>query len=625
MDCKNDFYNCINQEWLNNTEIPKGYSSWGTFSEIDKDNKEKLINLIKNISKADSDGIKVKTLFEQFLNRPNKLNDVIDDVNIFLSEIKNINCKKDLNKFINKKFTSYGTPTPLMFNVKPDVDDSNKNILHISSGGLGLPDRDYYFDEKHTEILKEYKSFMKEYLQLFGNFDYENIFFIEKELATWTYTKAQKRDNHLINNKFTLNIINCNYKDFYITDTIASLNMFCDDNSSINIRNPTLIKNYYNMWKCIPIKNWKDFYSWIYLRNIGTILSKETDKIIFNFNNGVLYGVYDMKSDEERAFKFSESKLGMILSKEYVKKYFPDDKKNLIIDLVESIKISFRKKLELNKWMSKNTKVKALEKLEKMNFKIVSPNDGEWRNYSELIVSNDLSIIENYMNIKKFEYNYELSELNKPVDKKRWFMNPHEVNAYYDPNYNEIVFPAGILQGEFFGDNMIQNFGGIGFVIGHEITHGFDDEGRKFDSDGNLNNWFCSEDIKLFEERASKLKNQFDKLEIEGININGKLTLGENIADLGGVIISYEAMEEYMKDKVLSDEDKKMFFTSLAKILKYKATTEYIKLSVTTDPHSPHKYRVNQILGNFEPFLELYDISENDLMYIDNNERAYIW
>ena len=625
MDCKNDFYNFINHVWLNNTEIPKGYSSWGTFNEIDKDNKEILINLIKNISKEDGDGIKVKTLFDQFLNRPNKLNDVIDDVNIFLSKIKNIKYKKDLNKFINEKFTSYGMSTPLMFDVHPDFDNSNKNILHISSNGLGLPDRDYYFDEKHTNILKKYKLFMKEYLQLFGTFDYNNIFLIEKELAECTYTKVQKRNPHLINNKFTLNIINCNFKDFYIKDTIKSLNMFCGDNGSINITNPTLIKKYYNMWKCITIKNWKDFYSWIYLRNIGTILSKETDKIKNNFYNGVLNGVYDMKSDEERAFEFSESKLGMILSKEYVKKYFPDDKRKMIIDLVNSIKITFRKKLELNKWMSENTKVKAFEKLEKMNFKIVSPNDGEWRNYSELIVSNDLSIIENYMNIKKFEYEYELSELNKPVDKKKWFMNPHQVNAYYSPNYNEIVFPAGILQGDFFGDNMIKNFGGIGVVIGHEITHGFDDEGRKFDSDGNLNNWFCNKDIKLFEERASKLKNQFDKLEIEGININGKLTLGENIADLGGVIISYEAMEEYMKDKVLSDEDKKMFFTSFAKIWKYKATPETIKLRVTTDPHSPPKYRVNQILGNFEPFIKLYDISENDLMYIDNNDRVDIW
>ena len=275
--------------------------------------------------------------------------------------------------------------------------------------------------------------------------------------------------------------------------------------------------------------------------------------------------------------------------------------------------------------MAEATKLRALEKLEKMNFKIVSPNEGEWRNYNNLIISNNLSLIQNVMNMKEFEESYEFSYLNKPVDKTRWFMNPHDVNAYYSPNYNEIVFPAGILQGDFFGENMVKNFGGIGVVIGHEITHGFDDEGRKFDCDGNLNNWFTDSDIKSFESKSIKLEKQFDNLSIEGMRLNGKLTLGENIVDLGGVVISYNAMEEYMKDKDLTDEDRKTFFTSFAKIWKSKATSESIKLRVSTDPHSPPIYRVNQILGNFKPFIDLYNISEKDNMYIDENERAEIW
>ena len=255
------------------------------------------------------------------------------------------------------------------------------------------------------------------------------------------------------------------------------------------------------------------------------------------------------------------------------------------------------------------------------------PNEGEWRDYNDLIINKDLSIIDNSLNILRFETNYEFSQLNKQVNKTEWFMNPHDVNAYYSPNYNEIVFPAGILQGEFFGDDMIKNFGGIGVVIGHEITHGFDDEGSKFDCDGNLNIWFSKTDTKNFNDKSIKLQKQFDNLYIEGLKLDGKLTLGENIADLGGVSISYSAMEEYMKDKSidLTNEDKKKFYTSFAKIWKCKATPESTRLRVTTDPHSPPIYRVNQILGNFKPFLDLYEIGEKDTMYINEEDRAYIW
>lgn len=623
MSYNTDFYNYVNKEWLENNEIPTGYSRWGTFNEIDKENKDKLLSLINGISETDETGMKVKILYDQFLNRKSKLREVFDDVNGFLSKIIKFESKRELNKFICKKFNAYGISTPLMFSVDSDLDNSSLNILHISSSGLGLPDRDYYFDKKHKNILSEYKSFMENYLKLFGNFDYNNILLIEEKLAECSYTKVEKRNPHLMNNKYDLEVINCNFKNFYIKDILSILDL--SPENQINITNPKLIRRYYEMWNCITIKNWIDFYSWIYLRNIGQLLCKETDKIIFNFYSGVLNGVYDMKPIEERALDFVDSQIGMILSKIYVKKYFPNEKRQMVTDLVNSIKFTFKNKLENNEWMSKKTKLKALEKLEKMNFKIVSPNDNEWRDYTNLVISDQSSLVKNTLNAQAFEEKYDNSYLNKPVDKSRWFMNPHDVNAYYSPNYNEIVFPAGILQGDFFGDNMVKNFGGIGVVIGHEITHGFDDEGRKFDSDGNLNNWFTDEDIKSFEKRATKLEKQFDSLSIEGMKLNGKLTLGENIADLGGVIISYNAMEEYMKDKDLTDNDRKTFFTSFAKIWKSKATPESTKLRVATDPHSPPIYRVNQILGNCKIFNDLYNIKETDDMYINEEDRADIW
>ena len=621
MNEKIDFYSSVNKEWIDNNKIPEGYSKWSTFHEIDKENKEKLLLLINQIDENNIEEYKVKILFNQFLNREQKLTSKIEEVNIFLQDIKKIKNKKDLSKFICNKFISFGIDTPLMFSVNPDLDNSNVNILHISSSGLGLPDKDYYFDKQHKKILDKYKKFMEDYLSLFGNFNFNNIFLIEEKLAELTYSKVEKRNPHLMNNKYDLEVIDCNFKKFRIKDILNYLDL--KPKGKINIVNPRLIRRYHEMWDCITIKNWIDFYSWIYLRNIGRILSKETDKKIFEFYSGVLKGVDKMKSHKEQALEFVDLKLGMILSKSYVTKYFSNEKKQMILDLVTSIKNTFEERLKINKWMTPETKVKALEKLEKMNFKIISPADNEWRNFDELIVSNDLTIIQNTMNINKFEVNYRYSKLNKLVDKTEWFMNPHDVNAYYSPNYNEIVFPAGILQGDFFGDNMIKNFGGIGVVIGHEIIHGFDDEGRKFDCYGNLQNWFTQQDIINFEERTKKLENQFNKLSINSIKIDGKLTLGENIADLGGIVISYNAMEKYMKDKTITDDDRKLFFTSFAKIWKSKSTPESTELQVTIDPHSPPKFRVNQILGNFEPFINIYKISKNDKMYV--NDRVDIW
>lgn len=624
MSCKSNFYNYVNQEWLDSNEIPKGFNRWGTFNEIDKQNKDRLLQLLAEIEDSNVEGVKSKILFNQYMNKQSKLRNVLSEVTPFLEEIRKFTSKRELNRFICEKFIRFGMSSPLMFSVDSDLDDSSMNILHISCSGLGLPDRDYYFDRTHKNILSEYKNFMKRYLGLFGEFDYQNIYLIEEKLAECAFTKVEKRNPHLMNNKYDLDVIDCNFKDLEIKELLKMLNL--NPEQQINITNPKLLRRYYEMWKCITIKNWIQYYSWLYLRNIGQVLCKETDKMIFNFYSGVMNGVYDMKPKNERALEFVDSKLGMVLSKEYVKKYFPDEKRALVVELVDSIKTKFRERLEMNEWMSDETKKQALVKLGKMNFKIVSPNEGEWRDYSSLVVSNDVSLLENVFSIRAFESDFEFSQLNKPVDRSLWFMNPHDVNAYYSPNYNEIVFPAGILQGDFFGENMVKNFGGIGVVIGHEITHGFDDEGRKFDCDGNLVNWFTDDDVKRFESRSVKLERQFDKLSIEGLRLNGKLTLGENIADLGGVVISYNAMNDYMEKKGgVSDEDRKNFFTSFAKVWKCKATPESTKLRVTTDPHSPPVYRVNQILGNFQPFLDLYEIGQEDDMYIREDDRAIIW
>lgn len=623
---KDSFYNFVNDKWLNSSDsdIPIGYNRWGTFNEIDKQNNDKLLELIGNITDEDVGGNKVKILFNQYLNRNDDLKDSMYMIKSFLDKIKMIDNKTDLLKFVWKNFTKYDISLPFTLSVDSDLDNSNLNILHISGGGLGLPDKDYYLDQKHKSVLLEYKSFMKNYLNLFGNYNWENIYSMEEKLAETMFTKIERRNAEYMNNKYDLEVIDKNFSKLFIKDLLKYLKL--ETQYKINIINPKFLKRFYEMWKGITIKNWIEYFSWVYLRYFGEILSKETNKIIFDFYSGTLNGVKEMKPERERALDFVSSRVGMILSKVYVQKYFPEEKRENVIELVNCIKNKFRERLLENTWMCDETKDKAIIKLDKMNFKIVSPNEGEWRNYDNLEILDSNSLIRNVLNIKKFEFDFELSQLNKELDRTLWFMNPHDVNAYYSPNYNEIVFPAGILQGDFFGDDMIKNFGGIGVVIGHEITHGFDDEGRKFDDEGNLNNWWNSNDIKKFECRANKLEKQFDKLTLEGLKLNGKLTLGENIADLGGVVIGYYALSDYMNNKgEFTDDHKMTFFKSFANIWKSNATPESNKLRVTTDPHSPPIYRVNEILKNFTPFIDLYNITNSDNMYLCENDRISIW
>jgi putative endopeptidase len=621
---QNDFYHYINHEWLDRTEIPDEYQRWSVFNELNDVNIERLKTILSSNDTYDSNFSKLLVLHEQYLSRPKEFT-LTEELKTILDKLNSFTTKQELMKFVWENFNMFDISTPLNLSVYSDYNNANFNILHLSGGGLGLMDRDYYFEDEHAGIREKYKQFMKTFLSLIPEYEIEpdTVYYIEETLARHTYTNVQRRDPHLRNNVMNIEMLETLYPNLYLRQMLELLNVQHNvEHNDINVSNPSYLKNLDDMWKIITVKRWKQYLMYLYFRKVASLYSKHAEEILFEFYAKELSGVIKMKPEWKRAIEFVEGKAGMLLSKEYVKRYFPEESKEQVTLMIKYIKDELEDRIKNNKWMKDSTKEYALVKLSKMNFKIGYPD--KWIDFSGMIISSDNSLFQNVMNVYSFEHDFEFSQLYKNIDRTLWFMCPHEINAYYSPSYNEIVFPAGILSDPFFGDNMARNFGGIGMVIGHEITHGFDDQGRKYDADGNLNEWWDSSDLERFNIEARKMSEQFNKLTIEGKNINGDLTLGENIADLGGIIISYNAMQRYIQ-ATGNTLDVKEFFYNYANIWRCKTRREDTLRRLVIDPHSPPCYRVNQILSNMNEFYDIFNITKSDGMYMSPEDRVVIW
>jgi len=603
-----NFYEHVNQEWLNTTKIPEDESRWGTFNILNKVNESKLLNIVES-NKDD----RLTLLYKQFLDRPDNVNlTLINDV---FSKIDSIQNKDMLCQTIWEVFTSNDIGCVLNLFIYSDYDNAKFNILHLGGGGIGLPDRDYYFKDEHFDVREKYKLFLNNFCSIFNIENTDCIYHLEEQLATSMYDKIQRRNPHLLNNPYSLDVLETCFPCLRLSKMFDFLKI---EPQKINVSNPEFLKTYNSLLSTISIKTWKNYLKYMYARKFGRFLGKDIEQILFDFYTTTLHGVTIMKPENIRAMRFVEGNLGMILSQEFVKEHFTEDSKEDVINMITNIKTVVSNKLKDN-WMEEETRIKALEKLDKMTFKIGYPD--KWRDYSTLTVNSD-NIITNILTISRFEFQFDLEQLYKPYDKTLWLMLPHEVNAYYSPSQNEIVFPAGILQEPFYklGEDE-NNYGGIGSVIGHEITHGFDDEGCNFDGDGNLNNWWSEKDLETYKQMTEQLKQQYDELYIEGLKVDGKLTLGENIADLGGVSISWEALK--LKQQQTSKQyNYELFFNNYANIWKSLYRFEALKLRISTDPHSPPIFRVNQVLKNFQPFCETFNITCGD-MYLEN--KVTIW
>jgi putative endopeptidase len=615
---KVDFYKNINYEWLQNNPIPSEYVKWSNFNVLNEINQERLKSMLEETPVTD-DQIKLNILWTQGMNE--------EELN--KSEPKKmINMFGEYDKFpimdLMITFMKYNLCYLIDIGASADLKDSSRNVLYFDKTSLTLPDRDYYLLDSMEDKRTEYKSFLANFLP---NFDIPgdgtDIFNFELEMAKVMLSRTDRRNPYNRYHDYTLEELKHVYSAIEWEKILETFNIKKDDKIIITEKAYFEFMNNY-IEKCkndneefIKLTN---YFKYRFALTMAPYVDDVTYGLYFDFFGKKLMGQQEPKARWKRVVSTIDGQLGEILSKVYVEKYFSDEEKKACKDMVNEIIVTYRQRIQQLTWMNEETKQKALQKLDKMVVKIGYPD--KWTDFSDVVINKKI-YFNNLMNCYRWFINDNLKKCYQLVDKSEWHMNAHDINAYYSPSQNEIVFPAGILQAPFYSKDqtLAQNLGGIGSVIGHEMTHGFDDKGRLYDADGNLNDWWIASDAIQFEERSKKLEDLFNSYEFFGIKVNGKLTLGENIADLGGVTLALKTLERFD----IMDQSKRDLFEQWAKVWRCNITDEALKNQLLTDPHSPTILRVNGILPNLEEFLRVYDISEWDKMYLKPELRSVIW
>ncbi|MCP1223327.1 M13 family metallopeptidase [Sebaldella sp. S0638] len=629
---QDDFYDAVNVKWLEETKIPKGYSSWNNFNILDKKVSDDLRGIVeenvkkRNTLKNGTNEQKLADFYTSVLDYENRDKEGVKPVKYLLDEVNKLSDKKDIAPLAAYLFNQ-NMEVFLSVYIGPDYKDSSINILYLDSAGLGMMDRDYYLEKsgKDLEIQKAYKLFLKKMFMLsgYGEDDSvkkaENVFNFESKLAFSMLKREETRNPDKIYNPYTIAKLEKEFPDFNWKAYLGNTQLLKAD--KIVITEPAYLKALNKAFRDEDIKVVKEYMESVILRENSSLLSREFENTAFEYSK-VFSGIDEMLPDDERAFDLLNESLGELLGSIYVKEYFSEDAKNDVSSMIKEIITVYEGRIKNLSWMSDTSKKQAVKKLETMTIKVGYPD--KWEDYSSIQIKNYKSGGSLYSNVKSigdFERIKALKDLNQKVDKSRWGMTPQTINAYYNPTANEIVFPAAILQAPFYDYNAskAKNYGGIGAVIGHEITHAFDDEGSKFDEAGNLKDWWTPEDRKNYEKRTEALAKQYSRYKVGDGKINGKLTLGENIADLGGVSVALEIVKTENPDNLGE------FFEAYAVIWRNLVTKERESYLIKIDPHSPGKYRVNGILTNIDDFYNVYNIKSSDEMYTRPNDRIKIW
>lgn len=636
---QDNLYDYVNGNWMKTAVIPSDRSRWGSFDQLREFTDSVSLGILKksltqNYPKG-SEGQKIKDLYASYMDWETRNKQGIKPILPFLKKVDAVKNFAELQKLL-VEFTPEGMNPFFGFYLESDPNDSNKNAVYLTDVSLGLG-RNYYqkVDEKSTQTLKDYTQYLAKLLKVIGDKTpektAEKLVAYEKQMANELLTIEQVRDAKLQNNPYAVKDLNKVSKnvDFakYLTalgvktDTviIGEKKYYLDFDKNFNAKNLTLLK---------------DFVKMNIVRDAAGSLTKELDDINFDFYGKTLSGQKEQRKMEKRALSVINSVVGEAFGKLYVEEVFPAEAKSKALELINYLKKSFVVHINNLAWMSPETKVKALDKLNKFSVKIGYPD--KWRDYSKLEITSVKeggSFFQNSLNAHIFNYNRQLAKIGKAVDKSEWFMSPQTVNAYYNPAYNEIVFPAAILQPPFYNykADAAVNFGGIGGVIGHEMSHGFDDSGAQYDGDGNLKDWWTAEDKSKFEKATQALAAQYSQYEpLPGVKVNGQSTLGENIADLGGVSISFDALQMYLKDHgnpglIDGFTQNQRFFLSWATIWRTKTTDQALTNQVKTDPHSPGYYRALGPVENVDAFYDAFDVKPTDKMFKAKDKRIVIW
>jgi putative endopeptidase len=534
----------------------------------------------------------------------------------------------------------YGSPF-LGAGISEDLANSNVYAMYVEGGGLGLGDRDYYLqnDKRNKEVREAYKKLITDYMTLAGYSKKDaqrimkNVLKIETALADSTWTREQQRNIPAMYNLRSIDQL----KEMYPTvkwDRLFSETMGINPTQVI-VTNPNTVKQGENLLNSLTDREIKDYYLWDFVSSAAGKLSDDFTAAGFEFNK-VMSGVKELRPRWKRALGATEGCMGEAIGELYVEKYFPQSSKDYMVGLVENLRTALGKHILNLSWMSDETKLNAIKKLNAFTVKIGYPD--KWKDYSEMEINPDLTYFENMHNVSMWRQKKQLEKWGKPVDRTEWGMTPQTVNAYYNPLANEIVFPAAILQAPFYDPESsdAENYGGIGVVIGHEMTHGFDDQGCNFDAAGNMVNWWTPEDAKAFSEKTQGLAKQFDEVEVlPGLHANGQYTLGENIADQGGLRIAMTAFLDAQKKKGVDVESeaakidgftpKQVFYLNYANLWANNIREESIRELTTGDVHSLGENRVNVTIRNIEPFFQAFGIKEGDKMYRSEADRIVIW
>ncbi len=631
-----NFYEYVNEGWLKNTEIPGDQSNYGSFSKLDDEAKEAIRALIEEAAQSaaptGSDAQKVGDFFKSYTNieRRNQLG--IQPIEPLLAEIKAATDAPAVAKLVANLLRK-GISGPLAIYISIDAKKSDQYTVYVTQSGTTLPDRDYYLkeDTQYQQARSALRTYIADMLTKIGHADpsaaSERILELETRLAEIQWTRVANRDPNATYNRFSRSEFINNLDGFDVATFLDAIGL--PQQEQFIVRQPSYMDELNELIPEFSLETWQDYYAFQVVDSFAVDLSQDFEKRHFDFHKTALSGVEEQLPMWRRGVEASNGILGEVVGKLYVEKHFPPEAKVRMHELVENLKKAFAKRIVELEWMSPVTKKQAHEKLAKFNTKIGYPD--KWKDYSKLEIKAD-DLVGNYIRASEVEHARQLEKLNGPIDRDEWFMTPQTINAYYSPTMNEIVFPAAILQPPFFNleaDDAV-NYGGIGAVIGHELSHGFDDKGSEYDGDGNLRKWWSEEDRKEFDERAALLTKQYSAYKpFEDMNVNGDLTLGENIGDLGGMAVAYEAYrmslggnEAPVIDELTGDQ---RFFYGWAQIWRRLYREPELRKRLITDPHSPSEYRCNGILANMDAFYEAFPIKPDSEMYIAPEARVRIW
>lgn len=631
-----DFYNYVSGSWMKTAKIPADKPAWGSFYMLMEKTDEQCLSILDDLLQKEypkgSEGEKIQTLYKEYISWDKRNADGLKPLELYFQKIDAIHSLNDLQNYL-QEMTSKRANHICPIGVYADMKNSKMNAVYLGNFALGLG-KDYYQKENpsNTEALAKYQDYVADIFKVLkdplAQEKAKQIVAFEKNIAKYMLTSEEENNPNLSYNPVTTKELSTLVKNLNLPELLEKVGVHTDGvilteiglykhyDTFINEKNLPLIKDYLR-YKLVTLNS--------------NFLTQELNDLTFNFYNKYLMGQQEQRPMNKRALELINGILGEAFGKLYVEKYFPEKAKDQMLTLIDYLKKSFAQHIKNVTWMGDTTKEKAMEKLHKFSVKVGYPD--KWEDYSKLTMNPEVSLFENITQVGEWAFQKALDKVGKEVDKTKWVLPPQTVNAYYDPTSNEIVFPAGILQPPFFSfeADPAVNFGGIGGVIGHEMTHGFDVSGAEFDANGNLQNWWEPADKENFQKATEALAKQYDQYEpVKGIFVNGTMTNVENIADLGGVNIAFDALQMYLKDhgsvgKISGFTQKQRFFLAWASVWRTLSTDQYITNQVKVDPHSPDYLRAFAPLTNVDAWYKAFDVKEGDKLYRKPEDRVKIW